>query len=64
LSKFQQLKCALNCGPGDILVQQHGDEEPAVEKVVAASVEWIMVRMNLLAYYKKLFLSYYDATSV
>jgi hypothetical protein len=27
------------------------------------SVEWIMVRMDLLAYYKKLFLSYYDATN-
>jgi hypothetical protein len=38
---------------------QHVDEG-AVEE---ASVEWIMVRMGLLAYYKYLFLSFYDAMS-
>ena len=30
----------------------HGDEESAVEEAVAASVEWNMVRMDLLAYWK------------
>ncbi len=30
----------------------HGNEESAYEKAVAASMEWIMVRMDLLAYYK------------
>ena len=30
----------------------HGDEESAVEEAVAASVEWKMVRMDLLAYWK------------
>ncbi len=33
------------------------------KKAVAASVEWNMVRMDLLAHYKSLFLSYYDAMS-
>ena len=31
---------------------KHGDEEPAVEEAVADSVEWIMVRLDLLAHYK------------
>ncbi len=30
----------------------HGDEEAAIEKAVTASVEWNMVRMDLLAHYK------------
>ena len=29
-----------------------GNDESADEKAVAASMEWIMVRMDLLAYYK------------
>ena len=41
LSKFQQWAR-----------QQLGRAEPAVEEAVAASVEWIMVHMDLLAYYK------------
>jgi hypothetical protein len=31
---------------------RNGDEEPAVEEAVADALEWIMVRMDLLAYYK------------
>ena len=40
-----------------------GDEESAFEEAVTASVEWNMVHMDLLAYNKILFLSYYDAMS-
>ena len=37
----------------------HGDEESAAEEAVTAAVEWNMVRMDLLAYWKLLFMSYY-----
>ena len=36
-----------------------GDEESAVEEAVTAAVEWNMVLMDLLAYWKLLFMSYY-----
>ena len=37
----------------------HGDEESAVDEAVTAAMEWNMVRIDLLAYWKLLFMSYY-----
>ena len=43
---------------------KHVGEEPAdLEEAVAESLEWIMVRMDLLVFCKYLFLYYCDAMS-
>jgi hypothetical protein len=47
LSKFQQFNRAGRATPR---AGTNVDEESAVEEAFAASVEWIMVRMDLLAY--------------
>ena len=39
----------------------HGDERSVFEEAFAASVEWNMVRMDLLTYCNYLFMSYNDA---
>jgi hypothetical protein len=49
------------CGPGNAAcnnLAKHVGEEHS-EEAVADAVEWIMVRMDLLVYYKSLFMSYY-----
>ena len=51
LSKFQQW-AGQQLGRATPRAAKHDDEESAVEETVAASVELIMVRMDLLAYYK------------
>jgi len=52
LSKFRQLKCAVNCGPGDTSCSMATRSRRRSSRSSAASVGWIMVRMDLLAYYK------------
>jgi hypothetical protein len=47
LSKFQQW-AGQQLGRATPRAAKHDDEEPAVEEAVAASVEWIMVRLDLL----------------
>jgi hypothetical protein len=51
LSKFQQW-AGQPLGRATPRAAKHDDEESAVEETVAASVELIMVRMDLLVYYK------------
>jgi hypothetical protein len=52
LSKFQQFKVPLCAGRATPRATKHVGEDLAAQEAFAASVEWIMVRMNLLAYYK------------
>ena len=51
LSKFQQW-AGQQLARATPRAAKHDDEEPAVEETVTASVEWIMVHMDLLVYYK------------
>ena len=49
---FNNWNAPLIAGRATPRAAKHGNEESADEKAVAASMEWIMVHMDLLTYYK------------